>query len=699
MKFRLFVTFVLVSFVSFSQKELTLSDAVLQQYRGFYPEHIVGFSWIPNSTEFSYLENYTKLVKGTAGKTGVTELLTIKELNDKAGVEFNYFSGFEWISPEKFAVNDGQSFVVYNLTTKTAESWQINGENALVNWKTKAIAYTVENNIHLLYNGKTKTVTNHASKEIIAGQTIARNEFGINSGLFWSPNGNFLAFYEKDESEIHNYPLLNIDTIPGNLKSIKYPMTGQKSEKPAVGIYDVSTQNIVYIRPQGADDDYLTNIAFTKEEKYLAIAELNRDQNHMKLNLYDVKTGKFIRTLLEEQSTKWVEPEFPPVFLPNTDFIWASEKDGFMNLYLYDINGKLKLQLTKNKFPLKEILGISTTNDAIYFTATGAKAINTLAYKVDLKGKQTLLTMTEGTHDIKVSDKNLFFDQYSSTTIPNVAAIFDFSGKEKQRLLTGTNKLADYKLGKTVVQTIPVNGIEEYARIIYPSDFDSTKKYPVLVYVYGGPHAQLITNSWYAGANLWMNWMAEQGYIVFTVDSRGSAHRGFEFENVIHRELGKNEMADQVAAVEWLKKKSYIDGKRIAVHGWSFGGFMTTNLMLTYPNEFKVGVAGGPVTDWSMYEVMYGERYMDRPEQNKEGYEATNLSKKVNSLKGKLLLIHGTADDVVVMQHNLRLVKAFVSAGKQMDFFPYPMHPHNVMGKDRVHLMTKVLNYILDNNK
>jgi dipeptidyl-peptidase-4 len=698
MKIKFLVAFILFSFISFSQKELTLSDAVLQQYRGFYPEHIVGFAWIPTTSEYSYLEKYTTLVKGTVGKKETTVLLTIKQLNEKAGVEFNYFSGFEWLSKDEFAVNDGESFVLYNLVTNTAKSWQIKGENALMNWKNKAIAYTVENNVYLDNKGKKIAVTNHKSKEIIAGQTIARNEFNTNNGLFWSENGNFLAFYEKDESEIHNYPLLNIDSIPGELKSIKYPMAGQKSEKSAVGIYDITTQNLVYIRPQGSEDDYLTNISFSKDEKYLVIAALNRDQNHLKVNLYDVKTGTFIRTLFEEQNSKWVEPEFPTYFLNATDFIWVSERDGFMNLYLYDINGKLKSQLTKNQFPVKEIIGTSPKNDAIYFSATGSKAINTLVYKVDLKGKQTLLTTTEGTHDV-IFSTNYFFDQYSSITTPNVAAIYDLAGKEKQRLLTGINKLADYKLGKTIVQTIPVNGIEEYARIIYPSDFDSTKKYPVLVYVYGGPHAQLITNSWYAGANLWMNWMAEQGYIIFTVDSRGSANRGFEFESVIHRELGTTEMKDQIAALEWLKKKSYIDGNRIAVHGWSFGGFMTTNLMLTYPNEFKVGVAGGPVTNWALYEVMYGERYMDRPEQNKEGYEKTDLSKKVNTLKGKLLLIHGTVDDVVVMQHNLRLVKAFVEAGKQMDFFPYPMHLHNVMGKDRVHLMTKVLNYILENNK
>lgn len=699
MKIKFLIAFIFISFTTIAQKELTLSDAVLQQYRGFYPEHIAGFAWVPNSSEYSYLDKYTTLVKGTVGKKGVTTLLTIQQLNEKAGVEFNYFSGFEWVSQTEFAVNDGESFVLYNCLTNTAKSWQIKGENALMMWKNKAIAYTVENNVYLDYNGKKQAITNHKSKEIVAGQTIARNEFGINSGLFWSENGNFLAFYEKDEQEVHNYPLLNIDSIPGELKSIKYPMAGQKSEKPKVGIYDLSTQNLIYIHPQGAEDDYLTNIAFSKDEKYLVIAELNRDQNHLKVNLYDTKTGQFIRTLLEEQHAKWVEPEFPAYFVSATDFVWASERDGFMNLYLYDIKGTLKAQLTKNKFPLKAIIGSSPKNDVLYFSATGPKSINTLIYKVDLKGKQTLLSQSEGTHDALFAANGYFFDQYSTTTIPNIAAIFDASGKEKERLLTGTNKLRDYKIGKTVVQPISVNGIEEYARIIYPSDFDSTKKYPVLVYVYGGPHAQLITNSWYAGSSLWMNWMAEQGYIVFTVDSRGSAHKGFEFENCIHRELGKNEMADQIAALEWLKKKPYIDGNRIAVHGWSFGGFMTTNLMLSYPNEFKVGVAGGPVTDWSLYEVMYGERYMDRPEQNKEGYEKTNLSNKVKDLKGKLLLIHGTADDVVVMQHNFRLIKAFVAAGKQVDFFPYPMHPHNVMGKDRVHLMTKVLNYILENNK
>lgn len=700
MKNNWLVIFLFFSFAVSAQKTLSLSDAVMQQYRNSYPEHVVGFSWIPNSESYTYLRNYTELVKSNVKNTSVENVISIGKVNEKAGVNFGYFSNFSWLNDNEFTVDDGKNFVLYNIKDNSAKSWMVKGDHALFNWKNNAIAYTVDNNVYIQYNGNDWAVTNHASKEIVSGQTIARNEFGTNTGLFWSKNGNYLAFYEKDESAIHNYPLLNIDTIPGELMSIKYPMAGQASEQPAVGIYNLTSKKLVYIHPRGEKDAYLTNIAFTPDERYLAVAELNREQNHMWLNLYDTETGTFIRTLFEEKNDAWVEPENPPYFLNDkNDFVWMSERNGFQNLYYYNIEGKLVRQLTNNKFPIKKVEGISSKGKLIYFYATGPESINTLCYSVDLNGKQKLVSGKEGTYTMNVSDNGKFlFVQYSSITTPNIATIVDGNGKEVKKILTGEDKLKEYKIGKTVVEKIPVNGLEEYARIIYPSDFDSTKKYPVLVYVYGGPHAQLITNSWFAGSSLWMNWMAEQGYIIFTVDGRGSENRGFAFESVIHRHLGKNEMEDQIAALNWLKQKSYIDVNRIAVHGWSFGGFMTTNLMLSYPDVFKVGVAGGPVTKWNLYEVMYGERYMDKPDENPEGYKETDLPSKVNNLKGKLLLIHGSIDDVVVMQHNLLLVQSFVSAGKQIDFFVYPMHKHNVLGKDRVHLMTKVLNYILDNN-
>jgi dipeptidyl-peptidase-4 len=480
-------------------------------------------------------------------------------------------------------------------------------------------------------------------------------------------------------------------------------MIGQKSEKPRVGIYNLATGKTVFISPKGNSDDYLTNLSWSSDEKYVLIAELNRAQNDMNLNVYDAQNGTFIRTILNEKNNAWVEPEHEAFFPSATsnNFVWFSEKDGFQNLYYYSIDGKLIKQLTANKFSAREIIGSNPAGTEIYFKATGANPTDMLAYKVDLKGKQTLITKDEGVHTVTIStDGNWFFDEFSNHTTPSKSLLYDKKLKATT-LLESKNKYDGYQLGTAEIKTIKAaDGTTDlYTRLIKPSNFDPNKKYPVMVYVYGGPHAQLITNSFLDGANLWMYWMAEQGYLVFTVDNRGSDNRGFAFESVIHGRLGVNEMDDQLKGVAYLKSLPYVDGNRLAVHGWSFGGFMTTSLMLRKPDTFKVGVAGGPVTDWKYYEVMYGERYMDTPAENQKGFDEASTLNYVNNLKGKLLLIHGTNDDTVVMQQNFSLIKKFVEAGKQIDFFAYPMAKHNVQGKDRVHLMTKVLNYIIDNNK
>jgi dipeptidyl-peptidase-4 len=265
-------------------------------------------------------------------------------------------------------------------------------------------------------------------------------------------------------------------------------------------------------------------------------------------------------------------------------------------------------------------------------------------------------------------------------------------------LLKSEDRLKNYNVGTTEIFNINANnGTSLYCRLIKPSNFDPEKKYPVVVYVYNGPHVQLVTNSYLGGSSLWMNYLAEQGYLVFTVDGQGSAHRGKEFEQIIHRQLGTQEMADQLAGVEWLKKQSYVNPARMAVHGWSFGGFMTTSLMLRAPGTFKVGVAGGPVIDWRLYEIMYTERYMDTPQENTEGYDLSNCTNRADKLQGKLLMIHGADDNVVVLQHNMRFLKACVDKKIPVDFFVYPGHEHNVRGKDRVHLMNKIITYITDN--
>ncbi len=708
-KISLLVLSCFMATLSFAQnKKITLEDGVLQQNRMFRADKLLGFQWIPNTNKYVYFaDSGRKLMTATTSNANATELVTLADLNQSLSIDLKSFFGIEFKDASTMIVPAGLKQYEYNLGSKTGKETVVfseTAENQTFDPNHENVAFTEKNNLYYLDKNRKKiAITNESNEAIVSGQFFARNEFGIDKGIFWSPKATYIAFYQKDQTEVADYPILDINETPGKLENIKYPMIGQKSEKPRVGIYNLASGKTVFIKPRGNADDYLTNLSWTPDEKFVLIAELNRGQNDMSLNVYDAQTGAYVRTITNEKNSRWVEPEHA-AFFPNpksNNFVWFSEKDGFQNLYYYSIDGKLLKQLTSNKFPAREILGANPAGTEIYFTATGENPMNMMGYKVHLKGKQTLITKDQGTHTVAVStDGNWIFDEYSNHTTPSKSLLYDKSGKATT-LLVSKNKYDGYEMGTAEIKTIKsADGTTDlWTRLIKPSNFDPNKKYPVMVYVYGGPHAQMITNSYLDGANLWMYWMAEQGYLVFTVDNRGSDNRGFAFESVIHGRLGVNEIADQMKGVDYLKSLPYVDANRLAIHGWSYGGFMTTSIMLRQPDAFKVGVAGGPVTDWKYYEVMYGERYMDTPAENQKGFDEASTLNYVKDLKGKLLLIHGTSDDVVVMQNNFMLVKKFIEAGKQVDFFPYPMHKHNVMGKDRVHLMKKVLDYIIENNK
>lgn len=708
MKFFVLNFLILFTAVVFSQKkEITLSEAVLQQYRSLSPEKLYGFNWIPKTSTYSYLDNkFSTIYSSKIGEFIPKKITDNKEISEILKTEIRFIGGMTWLNKDEFMFSVGNRYFVYNPFKKVGKLFfelPENAENITLDNENKCIAYTVDNNLFYLVDTNQISITDNLNKSIVSGQHIARNEFGISKGIFWSSKNTKIAFYQKDQSDVADYPLLDIETIPGSLNSIKYPMAGQASEKPKIGIYDLKSRKTVFISPRNKQDDYLTNLAWTPDEKFLIVVEINREQNHLWVNVYSAETGEFVRSIFDEKNEKWVEPE-NPVFFPtqsSNDFIWISQRDGFNNLYYYDWSDKLKSQLTQNKFVLKNIVGTINNGNEVVFTATGESPLDFKYYAVSLKGKQREITSIPGTHTLSIGlDGKYFFDEYSSHSVPSISQILDANGKILKELVKGQNKLAEYAIGETEIRQIKAkDGTILYTRLIKPSNFDPSKKYPVMVYVYGGPHAQMIQNEWLDGSNLWMHWMAEKGYLVFTVDNRGSANRGFEFESVIHRQLGTIEMEDQLTGVKYLKSLKFVDTNRLAIHGWSFGGFMTTSMMLRNAGVFKVGVAGGPVTDWKYYEIMYGERYMDMPIENPKGYENASLLNYVKNLKGDLLLIHGTADDVVVMQHNYALIKKFVEAGVQVDFFPYPMHKHNVMGRDRVHLMEKVLNYILENNK
>lgn len=702
----IFVGLMLTTATFAQKKEFTLSDAMLKA-RAFYPESILNFNWIPDTECYSYLNsNGQILLKGRAENKLVDTLLTVQDFNSRAGAELNSLFNVQWTTANIFRISARGKYYEYNLVTKEAKTLlalEENAENATQHPKTGNVAYTLENNLSIQTTaGETLVVTSNNDKNIVSGQAIARSEFGITNGIFWSPKGTHLAFYQKDESNVADYPLLDNTTTPGSLVNIKYPMAGLGSEVASVGIYNVSSKKSVYFKAQHGKENYLTNVSWTPDEKFVLVAEVNREQDHAWLEVFDAATGAYVRTLFEETSSTWVEPEHPAFFPLETsnNFVWVSEKDGFDNLYYYDFDGKLIKQLTANAFVVKDILDFK--NDLIYYTTTGENPTETQVYSVSLKGKGGILTRANGTHsvDISSSGKN-FHDHFSSHTVASNDWIIDGRGKIVTVIQESEDKLQrDYTVGTAEIKTIDgKDGSKLYTRLIKPSNFDPNKKYPVLVYVYGGPHAQMITNSWLDGASTWMYALAEQGYLIFTLDNRGSGNRGKAFESQIHRHLGDVEIEDQMTGVDYLKSLPYVDAERLAVHGWSFGGFMTTSLMLRQAGTFNVGVAGGPVTDWKYYEVMYGERYMDRPEENEKGYEQASLMTHASKLEGDLLLVHGSIDNVVVMQHSLSLIQKFVELGIQMDFFTYPMHEHNVYGADRLHLMEKVLKYITENNQ
>lgn len=685
------------------KKDLTIEDCELGYYKGLYPERLSNLQWIPGGEYYSYNSGDSIVITDLKGKKNYIS----KETLLKSDSTVKYMPYGKWQDVNNFTYFSGGKYKSFNKQTNkisTLVTLPEESQNQELFYANKSVAYTRDNNLFIANPKKEKSVVAKSSdKNIVSGQAIHRFEFGISKGTFWSPNGNALAFYQKDETDVADYPLLDITTTPGTLKSIKYPMAGQKSEYGKVGVYNITAGKTIFLQTNGEKDHYMTNLAWGPEEKFIYLAEVNRDQNHMWLNKYDANTGKFISTLFEEQNEEWTEPEHPAAFIPgkNNEFLWFSERDGFMNLYHYSTDGKLIAQITDFKFVVQSIIGFSEDGSKVYIEATGDDAKENHCFEVDLATKSfKKLTTESGAHHFQLSsDGKYLLDSWSSLNVPNKVDIVDIKKGKVTNIHAAKNPLTNYHTAQVEFMKLKsADGFDLECRIMKPHDFDASKKYPVLVYVYGGPHAQLVTNDWLGGARLWMHYMAEQGYVVFTLDGRGSANRGYDFEKVIHRNLGNAEIEDQMVGVDYLKSLPYIDSSRMAVHGWSFGGFMTTSLMLKKPGVFKVGVAGGPVIDWKWYEIMYGERYMDTPEQNPEGYKEAALQTKVANLEGDLLMIHGTVDDVVVMQHNLAFVQACVSEGVQIDFFPYPMHLHNVRGKDRVHLMTKIIEYILEKN-
>ena len=573
-----------------------------------------------------------------------------------------------------------------------------------------AVAFLRDNNLYVATaDGTEHQLSADGSREIVYGQSVHRDEFGIYKGTFWSPDGQQLAFYRMDQSMVADYPQVNTFEREATLAPDKYPMAGMTSHKVTVGIFSLQGARsqepgagCIYLDLGDPTDRYFTNIAWAPDGKTLYLYELNRDQNHTTLDAYDTTTGRKTKTLREESSDKYVEPLHPITFLPWDDskFIYRSRKDGYRHLYLMDTDGKELGQLTSGKWEVKELVGFCPATKSAIIITKEAGDLQRNIYRLDLKTKKrTLLDNGRGCHSAQLSaDGRYLIDTWQEPDVPRACAVTDTKTGKQSLVRTakdpwdgwyqpifeqGTVLAAD---GQTTL----------YWRMVKPMDFDPNRKYPTVIYVYGGPHAHNVEASWHWGSRSWETYMAQKGYILFILDNRGSEDRGREFEQATFRHLGQEEMKDQMQGVAYLKTLPYVDADRLGVHGWSFGGFMTTSLMTTYPDAFKVGVAGGPVIDWKWYEVMYGERYMDTPQQNPEGYEQTSCINKAKNLKGKLQIIIGMNDPTCVPQHSLQFLNACAEAGTQPDFFVYPGEGHNMAGHKSVHLHERITQYFED---
>ena len=687
-------------------KQFTLEDLNFggENYRKFIPERLYT-TWWGDQLMYQDVEE-SGLIDMKTGKKRA--LFTLDDINGKTDGE-----KVRTLQRVSFPYPDKTLALVQSKTTRMLFDWSkcevvwkqtCEGETE-THWNktSRTSAYVKDNQLWITNaEGKTKQLTTDGSREIVYGQAVHRNEFGIEEGIFWAPDGNRFAFYKMDQSMVTDYPQVNTFERVATYEPDKYPMLGMTSHKVTVGIYDCTNGNIQYLKAGDPTNRYFTNIAWSPDSKTVYMFELNRLQNDCQLVSYDATSGNKLKELYREKSDKYVEPMHPIVFLPwdSKQFVMQSQKDGYNHLYIYNIGTGAIRQLTKGNFVVEDFCGFNTKNKSVIIATNEANPIQRNIYTVDVKsGKRKALDNGRGCHNASLSKSGQWIvDMYSEPDVPRNYDLVATANAKSLRLLTSKDPWEGYQ--QPIFESGSIKAADGttdlYWRMVKPADFDASKKYPTVVYVYGGPHAHNVEASWHWYSRSWETYMAQKGYIVFILDNRGSENRGLEFEQATWHKLGKVEMLDQMKGVDYLKSLPYVDANRLGVHGWSYGGFMTISLMTNYPDVFKVGVAGGPVIDWKWYEVMYGERYMGTPDTNKEGIEACSLIPMAKNLKGKLQIIIGMNDPTVVPQHALSFIDACTEAGTQPDFFVYPGEGHNMMGHKSVHLHERITQYFED---
>jgi dipeptidyl aminopeptidase/acylaminoacyl peptidase len=689
-----------------AQKKFTLEDVTPggNSYTRFVPQNLEQLQWWSDTLVFVRDTNIISLRPSTQKESVLCSLAQLNVALEKESLPLQQkIPPFSLLARKSVVMFQLKNYLVfYDASGGIVEKikWKKDWKNRDYCLQNGYAAFTENNDLYIISPDKKKKINKESEKEVVYGQAVHRNEWGIQKGTFWSPKGNYLAFYRMDESMVADYTLTDNSKNPPETKIIKYPAAGENSHQVTIGIYSVKTEKTFYLRTGMPFDRFFTNLVWSTDEKELYIAELNRLQDSCTLKAYTIKTGE-IRSLFTETSATYVEPENPPFFIDSTRFVWQSERSGHNHLYLYNNEGVLLRPLTGGDWDVLELNGYNKDSESLIFGSTESSPLERNIYKLSLKtGEREKLTTVGGQHQGLVSESGRFvLDNYSAVNVPRKIDIIQINGKARVNLLTAPNPYDGYLMPEVRYGNLKAadDTTDLHYRLTLPVPFDPNKKYPVVMHVYGGPHVQLVQNSWLGGSRGWELYMAQQGFVMFSLDNRGSANRGQAFEQAVFKNIGKAPMDDQLRGVAFLKSLLFIDTARVGVYGWSFGGFMCTQLMCKAPQIFKVGIAGGAVIDWRFYEVMYGERYMQTPQTNPEGYAENDLTTFAHSLQGKFMMIHCELDPVVRIINTERFLDAAKTAGKKVDFVRYQKHEHNVLGKDRVGLFEKVSAFFIQN--
>ncbi|MBW7888714.1 MAG: S9 family peptidase [Bacteroidetes bacterium] len=707
-----------------AQKQFTLED--IFNSRKFSGKSLLGTHWMNDGKSYSFTEFDTVTKSMGVYVTDVKKNSKILVVNsaqlktkesDKPFPVFNYLWSpdekqilFISSPPERQYLSrlmPAGNYFIYNLAAKTFKQLTDVSEpqyNQKFSPDGSKLGFVRNNNIYVvdISSGKETQITSDGTEHIINGKFdwVYEEEFGISDGWRWSPDGKKIAFWRLDENRVPEYTMTEWDSTHLKLITMRYPKPGDQNSIAKIGVADISTLKTIWIDTGDDDNIYLPRMQWGGDNNTLVVEKMNREQNLLEIMYADAASGK-TNVFLTEKSDTWLDEPTTPVYLKNGNFIWMSDRDGYNHLYLYKKDGTLINQITKGQWEVDNFYGVNEKDNTLYFSSSEISPIERHIYSVKLDGtKKKQLTNEAGTHSVNFSPTfDYFLEYFSNVDTPTKVRMNDGNGKLLRIMEENEmSVLKEYSLPKTTFFSFTTSdGQSLNASIIKPADFDSTKKYPVLFYTYGGPGSQVVKNSWGGQNYLWYAMLAQKGYLVFMLDNRGTGFRGSKFKKITYHNLGKWEVNDQIEGAKYLATLSYVDKNRIGIWGWSYGGYMSCMTILNGADYFKTAIAVAPVTHWKFYDTIYAERYMGTPEANPEGFKESSPLTYADKLKGNFLLIHGTSDDNVHFQNSVNLVTALQKANKQFSTMYYPDKNHGIYGGTiRLHLYTLMTNFLLE---